>query len=281
MKKTLAGENPRGTLTDRIEIGHHKCLIGAGAPISSLGLDEQLRRVFPSLAEAAAGAGSSRVRSAATVGDNLAQHSRCWYYSRRGVRCSKKGGSKCFARVGVNRFHALFTGCMCVSPAVSNLAVSLAALDARIAVLREGKVERLTVARFFASAWSDPTAHNSLKPADQILRVEIPVVAGLRSAYLQVSERSDAGRAIVSCAAAARVCGRTVRGARIVLGAISPVPWQVAAANRFLEGRIVNDDVATQAASLVLREAAPLSSNGYNLPIARALIRRSLTQIVA
>ena len=132
-----------------------------------------------------------------------------------------------------------------------------------------------------APAWANPAVHNSLKPADLIVRVEIPVVDGLRSAYLQVSQRSDLDRALVSCAAAARVSGKTVRGVRIVLGAVAPVPWQVAEANRFMEGRVVNDDVATQAANLVLRRAAPLSSNGYKLPIARALIRRSLTQLVA
>jgi xanthine dehydrogenase YagS FAD-binding subunit len=271
----------RGGGADQIEIGHDLCRIGAGATLASLGGHELLRRVFPGLAEAASEAGSPQVRIAETVGDNLARHSRCWYYSRRGLRCLKKGGSTCFARVGENRFHSLFTGCMCVSPAVSTLAVSLAALDARIAILRQGRVERLTVARFFAAAWSNPAAHNSLEPADLVVRLEIPVVDGLRSAYLQVSQRSDVERALVSCAAAARVSGRTVRDVRIVLGAVAPVPWQVAEANRFLEGRVVNDDVATQAASLVLRKAAPLSSNGYKLPIARALIRRSLTQLVA
>jgi xanthine dehydrogenase YagS FAD-binding subunit len=266
---------------DRIEIGHDRCLIGAGATLASVGAHEGLRRAFPGLVQAASEAGSPRVRSAETLGDNLGRQSRCWYFRRRGVRCAKKGGSTCFARIGENRFHSLFTGCICVSPGASSLAVLLAALDARIAVLRRGRMERLTVARLFAPAWANPAVHNSLKPADLIVRVEIPVVDGLRSAYLQVSQRSDLDRALVSCAAAARVSGKTVRDVRIVLGAVAPVPWQVAEANRFMEGRVVNDDVATQAANLVLRRAAPLSSNGYKLPIARALIRRSLTQLVA
>jgi xanthine dehydrogenase YagS FAD-binding subunit len=267
--------------TNQIDVGEDECVIGANVTLASLAGCEPLVRVFPALVEAASEAGSPQTRNASTVGGDLSQPSRCSYYRQRGAPCVKKGGVSCFARVGENRFHSLFTGCMCVSPAVSSVAIALAALDARIAILSDRRIEKLTVAQFFASAWSNPAVHNSLKPADQILRVEIPVVNGVRSAYLEVSEKSDFDWALVSCATAARVNGRAVNGVRIVVGAIAPIPWQVAQANRFLEGRIVNDDVATQAASLVLREAAPLSSNGYKLPIARALIRRCLTRLVA
>lgn len=272
--KTLPG-------TGEIQAARTAWTLGANVTLAQLTAHPELHRVFPGLAEAAADVGSPQIRSIATVGGNLAQHSRCWYYRHRDVECRKKGGKACFARTGENKLHSIFTGCMCLSPLVSNLAVALAALDARVIVLRGSKSESHTLAELYATAWSTPTAHNSLRPADLILRVEIPVVAGARSTYLQISEKSDFDWALVSCAAAAKVSGRTLSGVRIALGAVAPIPWQVDAAGRFLEGKSLDDEVATQAAGLMLRDATPFSGNGYKIPIAQALVRRALKKLVA
>jgi xanthine dehydrogenase YagS FAD-binding subunit len=107
------------------------------------------------------------------------------------------------------------------------------------------------------------------------------VTSGGRSAYLQMGEKSDFDWALVSCAAAAQVDGRTLRGARIVLGAVAPVPWQVEEANQFLEGKELTDAVAAGAADLVLKDAEPLAHNAYKVPLAHALIRRALARLVA
>ncbi len=258
-----------------------QCTVGANVTVADLAAHPRIIGALPGLALAAAEVGSPQIRNMATVGGNLAQHSRCWYYRHRDVHCRKKGGAKCFARTGEAKYHSLFTGCMCVSPAVSNLAVALAALDARVCVLRGRGVDKLTVEELYASAWTNPLAHNSLGPADLILRVEIPIPAGGRSTYMQVSEKSDFDWALVSCAASALVSGRSVSRVRIVLGAVAPVPWQVAEANQLLEGRTLDDGLAGKAADRILRDATPLEGNGYKLPIARALIRRSLQKLVA
>jgi xanthine dehydrogenase YagS FAD-binding subunit len=215
------------------------------------------------------------------VGGNLAQHSRCWYYRHRDVECRKKGGKVCFARQGESKYHALFTGCMCISPTVSNLAIALAALDAKVIVQRGRRTETLTIANLYSEAWRTPTAHNSLRAEDLILRVEVPAPADVRSAYLQIAEKGDFDWAMVSCAAAAKVSGSTLRGVRVVLGAVSPTPWQVDAANAFLEGKSYSAETAEKAAELILKDARPFGDNAYKIPIAKALIRRTLQQLVA
>jgi xanthine dehydrogenase YagS FAD-binding subunit len=254
--------------------------IGANVTLAALAAHAEVRRALPGLAEAAADVGSPQIRNVATVGGNLAQHSRCWYYRHRDVECRKKGGKTCLARQGESKYHALFTGSMCISPCVSNLAIALAALDARVVVLRGRKSETLTLAQLYDGAWRTPTAHNSLRADDLILRVEVPIAAERRNAYLQVSEKGDFDWALVSCAASARVAGGVLRGARVVLGAVAPIPWQVDAANTFLEGKSISTDTAERAADLILREARPFADNAYKLTIAKALVRRTLVKLV-
>jgi xanthine dehydrogenase YagS FAD-binding subunit len=254
--------------------------IGANVTLTTLAAHPEVRRTLPGLAEAAAEVGSPQIRNLATVGGNLAQHSRCWYYRHRDIHCRKKGGNLCFARQGESKYHSLFTGSMCVSPCVANLAIALAALDARVIVQHERKAVSMTIADLYASAWRTPSAHNSLGDSDLILRIE--VTPGIRrSAYMQVSEKADFDWALVSCAAAAEIKGRTLSRARIALGAVAPIPWQVDAANEFLEGKSVTTETAERAADLLLRDARPFGDNAYKLTIARALVRRTLLKLVA
>jgi xanthine dehydrogenase YagS FAD-binding subunit len=212
------------------------------------------------------------------VGGNLAQHSRCWYYRHRDIICLKKGGDTCYARHGDNKYHSLFTGNTCISPVVSNLGIALAALDSAVLVQRGDQTVRLSIHEFYAKAWDNPTAHHSLEPSDLILKVEVPVQQK-RSAYKQVSEKSEFDWALVSCAAAAKVEGGRLSQARIVLGAVSNVPHQVPAANDSLEGQTLDDATADKAADIILEAAHAHSDNGYKIPIARALIRRTLMQL--
>jgi xanthine dehydrogenase YagS FAD-binding subunit len=255
-----------------------KWRIGANVTLATIAAHPEVCRLAPGLADAAAEVGSPQIRNVATVGGNLAQHSRCWYYRHRDVQCRKKGGSLCYARQGESKYHSLFTGSMCVSPCVSNLAIAFAALDARIIVQRGRKTESLTVADLYAAAWRTPTAHNSLAPTDLIVAVEF-TPGQRRSAYLQVAEKGDFDWALVSCASSAEVKAGVLYRPRIALGAIAPVPWQADAANAFLEGKTVTTETAEHAADLLLREARPFGDNAYKLPIAKALVRRTLLKL--
>ncbi|HWT77358.1 MAG TPA: hypothetical protein VN648_00930, partial [Candidatus Methylomirabilis sp.] len=149
-----------------------------------------------------------------------------------------------------------------------------------VVVQRGGKPVPLSIAEFYAKAWDNPTAHHSLEHGDLVLSVEVPV-QGRRSVYMQVSEKAAFDWALVSCAAAARVTGRKLSQARIVLGAVGNVPYQVQAANELLEGRELDDALAGKVASLILEKAQPLAQNGYKVPLANALIRRALAQLTA
>src|ERR1051325_6463862 len=157
--KALPGSN-------KIESSASAWTIGTNVTVAEIEDHDGIGKTFPGLQQAAAEVGSRQIRNVATVGGNLAQHSRCWYFRHRDTLCLKKGGDMCYARHGENKYHSLFTGNTCISPVVSNLSVVLAALDATVVINRDGKEARLTIPEFYAKAWENPTAHNSLNPGD-------------------------------------------------------------------------------------------------------------------
>jgi xanthine dehydrogenase YagS FAD-binding subunit len=255
-----------------------KWVIGALVTVGQIERDPEVAKVFPGLRDAASEIASPQIRNVATVGGNLSQHSRCWYFRHRDTVCLKKGGDLCYARNSENRYHSLFTGNDCISPVVSSLATTFAALDATAIVLRDGKETLMKMDDLYQKAWKEVTAHNSLNPGDLILRVRIPTIR-TRSAYMQVSDKHAFDWALVSCAAAANVVDGKLSQPRVALGSISPVPHQVEAANQFLEGKTLDDDTASKAADMILAGATPLEHNGYKVPLAHALIRRTLLKL--
>ncbi len=254
--------------------------VGANVKLTALSEDEGILNTFPGLAEAAADVGSPQIRNLASVGGNLSQHSRCWYYRHNDIECLKGGGSTCFARVGRNRHHCLFSSNPCISPVVSNLAPMLAALDAQIVVFRDGSEVSMSVSEFYEMAWYNPLSHNSLRPGDLVVRVEIPT-ATAASTYMQASEKGAFDWALVSCAAAANVDGNTLSNVRVALGAIAPGPHMSDDANGLLEGQQFTAALAEEAADVLLDGAAPQTDNGYKVPMAKALVKRTLTRLVS
>ena len=265
---------------DKIESDSDHWTLGANVTVAQIEEHEGLKGDLPALHQAAQEVGSLQIRNVATVGGNLAQHSRCWYYRHRDVACLKKGGDTCFARHGENRYHSLFTGNNCISPVVSNLSVAFAALDATVVVQRRGSAARMSIADLYAKAWDNPTAHHSLNPGDLILRVEIPRQS-LRSAYQQISEKATFDWALVSCAAAGRISNGQISRGRVALGVVAPVPYQVPEANEMLEGHPLDEALAARVADRLLRGAVPFADNGYKVPLARALVQRTLLALRA
>lgn len=255
--------------------------IGANVKLARLAAHEGVRKSLPGLAEAAAEVGSPQIRNMATVGGNLAQHSRCWYYRHPDVRCLKNGGARCYAHDGENKYHSLYTNNPCISPVVSNLAVALAALGGTVTVQRRRGTEDWSIEELFADAWENPRAHHSLDAGDVITGIRVPAVPGLRSHYLQISEKGDFDWALVSCAASARVNGGRLSDVRVALGAIAPGPWMPDGAAAGLEGRSLDDDLAAAVAERMLAEAEPREHNAYKIPMAKALVKRTLRALVA
>jgi xanthine dehydrogenase YagS FAD-binding subunit len=138
-----------------------------------------------------------------------------------------------------------------------------------------------TMPEFYHAAWSNPTSDNSLNPDDFILGAFVPTLRRTKSAYRQVSEKNEFDWALVCCAAAGNVTAGKITDARVVLGAVAPVPYMVAAANDYLEGKDLTDEHASHAADLILKDAKPLEHNGYKIPLAHILIRRTLLALNA
>lgn len=270
------------SLPDMREIkrGDNFWTVGALVTVAEVEDHHGIAKAFPGVRDAAMEIASPQIRNVATVGGNLAQHSRCWYFRHRDTVCLKKNGDLCYARDGENRYHSLFTGNTCISPVVSSLATTFAALEATAIVLQDGKETRMSMDEFYHRAWENPLAHNSLNPGDLIVRVEIPTTRP-RSSYLQVSDKHTFDWALVSCSAAADVVDGKLKSPRVALGSISPVPHQVAAANDFLEGKTLDEATASQAADMILADAKPLEHNAYKIPMAHALIRRALLKLQA
>ena len=237
-RSKAAGEHQVAAGFARDQAGPQCWSIGANVTVAELAAHAECGRSFPGMAEAAAEVGSPQIRNVATLGGNLAQHSRCWYYRHPDVRCLKEGGSTCYAREGENKFHSLFTGNPCISPMPSNLAIALMALEATAHVQRAGKVVTMSMRDLYRKGVVESArAIIRSTPADLILHVEVPV-RQTRSAYLQMA-RSTISTGPWSVAPRRRALnGKKLTGARVVLGQVAPVPYRSDDADKFLEGKI-------------------------------------------
>ncbi len=249
--------------------------LGGAVRLVDIENHEGLQQSLPGLTQAAEHVGSPQIRNLATVGGNISQHSRCWYYRHPDVKCLKAGGSTCYAQEGINKFHAIFFEGACLSPVVSNLGVALSALDATARVMRAGQVRDMTMEAFYEDADVNPRAHNSLKPDDLVVSVKIPKTRA-KSSYVQFSEKETFDWALVSCSAAANMEGDMLSDLRLYLGVVSPIPHTKAAALRKLEGVRLTESAVEQAAAALLQGADTSEHNRYKVPLAKTAVKRAI-----
>ncbi len=234
------------------------------------------------LNEAAQGVATPEIRNVGTVGGNLCQRPRCWYFRNPLFRCLKKGGTNCPAVDGHNKYLAILGARRCYIVHPSDLAPPLLALGAWVEVLRLAGARWLPLHEFFAGPERDLLRENVLAADEIVLRIPVPAPPpGWRGTYLKARERSAGDFPMVSVAAGFALQGGLARHVRIVLGAVAPVPWRVPSAEVVLEGRPVTPERAAQAAEQALAGAQPMSGNAYKLDVGRALIVRALLAVAA
>lgn len=259
--------------------------LGALTRLSAIEQSARLRERCFALSEAASLAATPQLRNMATLGGNLLQRPRCWYYRNSLFDCWLKGGETCPAREGENQFHALFEHEPCCAVHPSDLATALMALDAsvRLRGTRDGAAgERtLPLGDFFALPEADRRRETVLGEDELLLSVEIPPTNGARSTYFKAMDRKAWAFALVSVAAVVRMDGDTIADARLVLGGVAPIPWRVSSAERLLIGSAPSDALFTRAADAVLADAEPLAHNGYKVPLLQGLIRQALAAVAA
>ena len=255
--------------------------IGALVTLTELEEHAGVRKSFPGLAEAALSIATPQIRNLGTVGGNLCQRPRCWYFRLEEVICLKKGGSECYAASGENKYNAILGGGPSFIVHPSDLAPMLVALGATVTVAGATGKRVIPLDKFFTlPSEGNIRRENVLKNEDVITEIQVPASPlAARSTYLKFKERDSLDFALASAAVALRLApNRTVRDVRIVLGGVAPVPWRVPAAEKFLIGKSLQPDVLAQAGKIALADAKPLEKNEYKVPLAQTLIRRALTK---
>jgi len=268
---------------DRIEGDARRGLrIGALVTLAQLEEHAEVRRSFPALAEAAHSVATQQIRNLGTVGGNLCQRPRCWYYRLEEVICLKKGGSECYAASGENKYNAILGGGPSYIVHPSDLAPVLVAFGASVAVAGPDGRRQIPLEKFFTlPSEGNLRRENVLKNDEIITEVQVPASPlAARSTYLKFKERDSLDFALSAVAAAVELgAGGTVRQARLVLGGVAPVPWRVPKAEAYLVGKRLDEGVLAEAARLALDGAAPLSKNEYKVPLTQTLVRRALAKV--
>ncbi len=251
-------------------------VIGALTTIAEIAEDATVRERYPGLAQAAAEVASPQLRNQGTLGGNLCQRPRCWYY-RGDFHCAKKGGDLCYAVEGENRYHAIFGGGPCYIVHPSDTAPMLVALGAAVRVAGPRGEREIPAAELFVLPEQDLHHETVLRPDEMITEVSLPrPAAGLRSSYRKVRERGSWDFALTSVALALRLSGRRVEEARVVLGGVAPIPWRSPAAEAALTGQTLDAATARAAAEAAAGGAEPLEQNGYKVPLVKGVVEESL-----
>jgi xanthine dehydrogenase YagS FAD-binding subunit len=255
--------------------------IGPLTTIADLTADQMIAQDYPGLHQAASVIASPQLRNVGTVGGNLCQRPRCWYFRNSEIVCRKKGGSRCYAYRGRNKYHAIFGGGMCYIVYPSDLAPMLVALDAAVTIASPRGDRTLPLADFYALPAKNVRRENILAPDELLCEVKIPPVRKEeRSAYLKLEERETWDFALVSCAVRGLISGASPADLRIVMGGVAPIPWRLEKAEVALKGKKLTEAAIRGAARAALEDARPLEENGYKKPLVETAVARTLLSLV-
>jgi xanthine dehydrogenase YagS FAD-binding subunit len=223
------------------------------------------------LAEAAGKAATPQIRNVATVGGNLAQRVRCWWFRSSTFPCARKEGNQCFAQKGENKYHAVFDNSDCAAVAPSSLSSPLVVLDATVVTTKR----KLPIEQFFVPTTADITKEHVLEPGEIITEVIVPT-SSWKNAYREAGERESQDWQLVSASVALDLNGTTVKAARVALGAVAVVPYRAKAVEEALKGKPVNAANAAKAADLAFAKATPFPENSYKVALGKVMLKRAI-----
>ena len=250
--------------------------IGAAVTVADLAVHADVVRLYPALAQAAAEVGTPQIRNAGTVGGNINQRPRCWYFRNEEFECLKKGGSRCFAVDGENQYHAIFGDGPCHIIHPSSLAVPAVALGAKFRVAGPAGEREVAAADYFQMPDRNLFGETVLQPNELMTHMILPAPGAAKSATYEVRYKQSHDWPLATATVALDMNGTTIRGARIVMGAVAPIPWRASAAERVLAGKAITEQTAMEAADAAVQGAKPMTQNAYKVQIARTAVKRAI-----
>jgi xanthine dehydrogenase YagS FAD-binding subunit len=250
--------------------------IGAAVTLVELIENAAIAKAYPALVTAAEEVGTPQIRNAGTVGGNIMQRPRCWYYRNEEFHCLKKGGARCFAVDGENQYHAIFGGGPCHIVHPSSLAVPLMAYGAKFRVAGPNGEREVDAGEFFELPAENLMGETILRPNELLTHVILPPAAGARSATYEVRFKQSHDWPMAMASVALTMDGNRVKAARVVMGAVAPIPWRTQAAEQALAGKTITEAVATEAAAAAVQGATPMSQNSYKVQVARTAVKRAI-----
>jgi xanthine dehydrogenase YagS FAD-binding subunit len=254
-----------------------KLTIGALVTLSEMERHPAILKRFPILQQAISLAATPQLRNMGTVAGNLCQHPRCWYYRSPLFHCWLKGGQKCFAVRGENKYHAILGGEICHAVHPSDLAPPLMALDAQVQVAGPKGRRKIPLEEIYQNPRKDRRQMTVLKRNELITEVILPVPSRKSQAiFLKAMERKAWSFALVSLAAFVSFDGNRIEKVRLVLGGVAPIPWRAKEAEEVLAGEKFSEEVIKAAGEAAVAGARPLKDNGYKIQLAKGLIQKAL-----
>ncbi|MFN4218109.1 MAG: FAD binding domain-containing protein [Candidatus Bipolaricaulia bacterium] len=251
--------------------------LGALVTLAEIERHPVIRENFPVLAHAASSAATPQLRNMGTVGGNLCQKPRCWYYRNKLFPCWLKGGDRCFAEDGENKYHAILGADRCHAVHPSDLAPALIALDATVRVVGPDLDGEISLEELYTKPTESRRQMTVLGPGELIVEVRVPTPKnGARGIYLKTMERQSWSFALVSVAAQLCFDGERIADARLVLGGVAAIPWRAKDSEKILTGQRFSDELAERAAEAAVAGAQPLRGNAYKVPLAQGLVKRAL-----
>lgn len=249
--------------------------IGAAVTFDEVLSSALVRAEYPSILEAVRGVTSPQIRNMGTVGGDLCQRPRCWYY-RAGFGLIPMHDGKDMVAEGENKYHAIFSAGPAKFVSASSLGPALVALGAKLKLVSGTGEREVEAAKFFVSPADSNSRETDLKPNEILSEIVIPSAVGVKNATYEVRMKDALDWPLATASVALKMKGAAVATARVVLGHVAPTPWDAAAAAEFLQGKTITAEVAEQAGAKAVEGAKPLSGNAYKVQLAKVAVKRAV-----